>query len=104
MVRKKRIIIIFLVLCMLIIIGFGIARINTWTPVGAIRYECLLHGHIISALFLQAKKIEIEIDDEVTVYKITTFVPYEKATATHLDIWNVIKRKNGTYSAVYGAA
>lgn len=103
MIRKKRIIII-LVSCVVLIIGIGIARINTRTPVGAIRYECLLHGHIISALFLQAKEIDIEIGDETTVYKITLFVPYERATATHLDQWNVIKKKNGTYSATYGVA
>ncbi|MFA9466382.1 MAG: hypothetical protein ACERKN_19135 [Velocimicrobium sp.] len=100
MIRKKRIIII-IVFCMVLIIGFGIARINTKSPVGAIRYECLLHGYVISALFLQAKEINIEIDGETTVYKITSFVPYEKATATHLDQWNVIKQ-NGTYSASYG--
>lgn len=36
------------------------------------------------------------------VYKIMLAVPYEKATATYLDYWNVIKNKNGTYSASYG--
>ena len=66
MIRKKRITII-LVLCVVIIIGFGMARINTRTPVGAIRYECLLHGHIISVLFLQAKEIHTEIGDGTTV-------------------------------------
>lgn len=101
MIHKKKIIII-LVLYMVIIIGLGITRINTDTPVGAIRYECLLQGHIISALFLQAKEIDVEFDDETIVYIVTSFVPYEKATATYLDQWNVVKKTNGTYYATYG--
>lgn len=31
-------------------------------------------------------------------------IPYERATATYLDYWNIIRNKNGTYSASYGVA
>jgi hypothetical protein len=51
---------------------------------------------------MNAAKTNIKTNDETAVYKITSFIPYEKATATHLDQWNVIKNKNGTYSASYG--
>jgi hypothetical protein len=91
-------------LLVILIIGLGAVRINTWTPIGAIRYECFIHGHILSALFLKAEEISVENRGEARVYIITSFVPYEKATETHLDQWNVIKKKNGTYSAAYGVA
>jgi hypothetical protein len=100
---KKRIVIILLLLIVLTV-GFCIIRTNTLTPVGAIRYECLLHGHIFSAIFLQVEEVKTEADGIARVYKVTFAVPYEKATATHLDYWNVIKNKNGTYSASYGVA
>lgn len=102
MMNKKRIVLLLLIL--IISVGLCIMRTNTYTPIGAIRYECLLHGHIFSAIFLQAEEIETEIDGIARVYKITFAVPYERATASHLDYWNVIKNKNGTYSASYGAA
>lgn len=101
MKHNKKVIFI-LVLCTILIIGLGAVRINPRTPVGAIRYECLIHGHILSALFLKAEEITFENSWEARVYKITAFVPYEKATDTHLDQWNVIKKKNGTYTASYG--
>jgi hypothetical protein len=101
MKRNKRVVIV-LVLCAILIFGLGAVRINTRTPIGAIRYECLLHGHMISALFLKAEEISVENSGEARVYIITSFVPYEKATDTHLIQWNVIKKKNGTYSAAYG--
>nr|WP_294486995.1 hypothetical protein [uncultured Anaerosporobacter sp.] len=79
-------------------VGFFI-RINTFSPTGAIRYECLLQGHIFSALFLQTKEFKIESCRDEMVDKITFEIPYEKSTATHLDYWNVMKNKNDTYSA-----
>jgi hypothetical protein len=99
MIHKKRILVIFII-CLVLLVVIGVSRINTYSPVGAIRYECLLNGHIISALFMHVTNIKI--NDETTAYKITSFIPYEKATATHLDQWNVKKNKNGTYSASYG--
>jgi|GEM_PF-2845791 hypothetical protein len=95
-------VLIILILCAVFLIGAF--RINTYSPVGAIRFECLTHGHVISALFLQANKTEIYINPQTAVYKIKSFIPYERDTATHLDIWNVIKNKNGTYCAAYAAA
>ncbi len=100
MLRKRKVILILI--SMVFIIGISAVRINTYSPVGAIRYECFLKGHVISAFFLNAVKSDLQANDVVTVYKITSFIPYEKATATHLDQWNVRKNKNGTYSAAYG--
>lgn len=99
--KHKKKIILLLILFIFLSTGF-IIRINTVTPIGAIRYECLLHGHIFSAIFLQAKEVRTETDGKALVYKITVAVPYERATATHLDYWNLIKNKNGTYTASYG--
>lgn len=95
---------ILLVFVLVFTVAFCTARINTRTPVGTIRYECFKQGHIISALFLEAEKTELERDDNTTVYKVIKYVPYEKATKTYLDYWNVIKNKNNKYSASYGAA
>ncbi len=100
MIHKKRILIILIIFSVLLIV-IGVSRINTYSPVGAIRFECLLNGHVISALFMHVT--DIKINDETTTYKITSFIPYEKATRTHLDQWNVNKNKNGTFSASYGA-
>ncbi len=102
--KRKKGIILLMVLCAILIIVIGAVRINTRTPIGAIRYECLSHGHIISAFFLQAEEINVENRGETKVYRITSFVPYEKATDTHLDQWNVKKNKKGKYSAEYGIA
>lgn len=55
--------------------------------VGVIRYECLLQGHIISAIFLQTKEIKTDFDGKVMVYNITLGVPYEKATRQFVFIW-----------------
>lgn len=100
---KKRIVFILLLIIVLTV-GLCIMRTNTYTPIGAIRYECLLHGHVFSAMFLQAEEVKTETDGIASIYKITFAVPYERATATHLDYWNVIKNRNGTYSASYGVA
>lgn len=100
--KYKKKLVFLLILFAFLTIGILVIRINTFTPAGAIRYECLLDGHVFSAIFLQAKEIRIETDK--IVYKITFGVPYDKVTATHLDCWNIIKNKNGTYSASYGGA
>lgn len=100
--KFKRKIILTVMLFIVLTAGFFIARINTFTPVGAVRYECLLKGHIFSAIFLEAAEAKTEPDGKAMVYRITFALPYEKTTATHLDYWKVIKNKNGTYSASYG--
>lgn len=97
-----------LVIILFVIILLSAVRFNPFTPVGALRCKLITQGYILSAMIMDAKKVNPSsfvyksLKENETLYAITFGTPYESDTATYLVRWLVKKSGSGYVCRYYG--